>query len=217
VRLRRDTQRSKSLTFRNAAKKFKITGYLQSWRYFPSDLGTRMAFKGVIRDRNREYLNRVKSGRVSVGIHVRHKFEGDGTTMYLKFPEPGYFEGVLRHFRTKHGTGNVIFIVTGDDQSYLKNAEWIQGQPDIHIVKTAFNDPVDDMAILSLCNNMAMTVGTFGWWASFLGDQESKSDRDVIYYSDMFKMDAKPNVGNVVLEDHFPSHWLKMDDTGRCG
>jgi len=73
------------------------------------------------------------------------------------------------------------------------------------------------MAILSLCNNMAMTVGTFGWWASFLGDQESKSDRDVIYYSDMFKMDAKPNVGNVVLEDHFPSHWLKMDDTGRCG
>ena len=168
--------------------------------------------------RNSNFLSSLSSGKVTVGIHVRHAFEGDGTVVYLNFPPPAYFQGVLSYFRSKYGENSVAFVVAGDDQEYLQTAPWITQNEDVQAVLAPSRTPVDDMAVLSLCDNVVLTVGTFGWWAAYLSElrreQGGGGAGDIIYYSDMFNLKVPPNVGSVSVEDHFPTHWLSMDAKG---
>lgn len=199
----------------SSANRFTVTGYLQSFKYFPKDMAERIRFKGEIETRNSALVQSIAKGRVTVGVHIRHSFEGDGQTVYLRFPPNEYFEGVLDYFREKHGQGNVVFIVAGDDSEYLRNAPWMNGQEDVlAIPHEPSRTPIDDLASLAACDNMVITVGTFGWWAAFLGDLRNKFQGDIIYYSDMFNMEVSPNRGNVIGADHFPPHWISMDGRG---
>jgi galactoside 2-L-fucosyltransferase 1/2 len=61
--------------------------------------------------------------------------------------------------------------------------------------------PAQDLAIISSCNHVVMSVGTFGWWGSFLNMQGGHT----IYYS---KPDSDWENKKIIPDDHFPPNWV---------
>ena len=78
---------------------------------------------------------------------------------------------------------------------------------DVRVV-TEKHKPAIDMAVLAGCDHMVMTVGTFGWWAAYLGADAKGGE--VVYYDSEFKMEHPTNKGNVVFEDYYPEGWIAM-------
>jgi len=64
-------------------------------------------------------------------------------------------------------------------------------------------DPITDMAILTMCQHTIITVGTFGWWAAWL------TNGTTVYYKDW------PHRGSLLAAanshaDYFPPHWIPL-------
>eukprot|EP00939_MAST-03C_sp_MAST-3C-sp1_P002910 g2910.t1 len=180
-----------------------LDGYLQSYKYFVPNIRDRIRFKQTILSDASNYLAPYES-RTTVGIHVRH---GDLVKYgYIQFPPNEYFINVLSHFRTKYS--NAQFVVASDDPTWCSKQSFFVAD-DVRVV-TEKHKPAIDMAILAGCNHMVMTVGTFGWWAAYLGADAKGGE--VVYYDSEFKMEHPINKGNVALDDHFPSNWIGFGD-----
>lgn len=187
-----------------SAKNIKHNSYLQSWKYFESvedEIRAQFVFKkaiktkaeGVIRTYVRRYLTNLNSTlhpeeMTVVGVHVRR---GD----YLKKEKikygyqvatASYVRKALQYFRNKY-RNTVFLIFTNPNPADIK---WcfdnINGSDVVH---TKANAREIDMCALSMCNHTVMTVGTFGWWASWINTGET------IYYEKI----ARPN--SSLLED----------------
>lgn len=137
-----------------------------------------------------------------VGIHVRH---GDLVQLgYIRFPPDEYFTNVMAYFRSKYSGVHLQFVVVSDDPT------WCLKQPfflvkDVHVL-TEHHSPAINMAILVGCDHIVLSVGTFGWWAAYLGADAKGGE--VVYYDSEFIMDHRINKGNVVLEDYYPESWM---------
>jgi len=64
-------------------------------------------------------------------------------------------------------------------------------------------DPIDDFSLLTLCDALILSVGTFGWWASYLADKETI----------MFKKQALPNTTHdkLITPKWFLPGWILLD------
>ncbi|KAG7169695.1 Galactoside 2-alpha-L-fucosyltransferase 2-like 2, partial [Homarus americanus] len=103
------------------------------------------------------FLSRVRARRgrnvTFVGVHVRR---GD----YVRYME--YYTAALQHFRL--ALANPVFVVCSDDLPHAR--EHLDKHTDV-----IFSDlarPEEDLALLAACNHSIMTVGSFGFWASYL-------------------------------------------------
>ncbi|KAL7636710.1 UNVERIFIED_CONTAM: hypothetical protein RMT77_012462 [Armadillidium vulgare] len=100
-----------------------------------------------------------------IGVHVRR-------TDYIKFsvehfglkglPGKKYFSRVFKYFKSR--IKNPVFLICSDDTDYAKRAFMDYQNAFVIVNKTA----EEDFAILSSCSHGVMTVGSFGFWASFL-------------------------------------------------
>ena len=181
-----------------------LDGYLQSFKYFAPNVRDTIRFKQPILNEASNYLEQYKS-RTTVGIHVRR---GDHVhSGYMVLPPENYFLNVLSYFRTKYS--NAQFVVASDDPTWCSKQSFFVAD-DVRVV-TETHEPAIDMAILVGCDHMVMTVGTFGWWAAYLGADAKGGE--VVYYDSQFKMVHPTNKGNVVLEDYYPEGWVAMGGT----
>lgn len=179
----------------------RIDGYLQSYKYFNPSLRETFKFKTDLMKMAKTYLM-PWDHKTTVGIHVRHK-HGEP---YLNFPSNKYFINAMDTYRRKYQ--NVHFIVISDDPFWCQNNTVFQ-TTDV-TVNTAVHNPAVDMAILSKCKHIILTIGSFGWWAAFLGPDYTGGD--VIYYKDAFKMEHPTNKGNVVIKDYYPANWIGVNN-----
>ena len=101
---------------------------------------------------------------------------------------------------------NVQFVVASDSPEWCKKQAFLQ-RPDVRII-TEKHSPALDMAILATCHHIILTLGSFGWWAAYLGP-DARGGR-VIYYKSEFKMDHAVNSGNVNVGDYYPLNWTAM-------
>lgn len=60
-----------------------------------------------------------------------------------------------------------------------------------------------DLALLSSCNHVVMTVGSFGWWAGYL------SGGTVVYFKDYPKPGSNIGRGFSAV-DHYLPQWIGM-------
>ena len=60
-----------------------------------------------------------------------------------------------------------------------------------------------DLVLLSLCNHSIMTVGTFGWWGSWL------TNGTVVYY-DYQNKPGSYFARRMRTEDFFPPSWIPI-------
>eukprot|EP00284_Hemiselmis_tepida_P017536 CAMPEP_0174923918 /NCGR_PEP_ID=MMETSP1355-20121228/6900_1 /TAXON_ID=464990 /ORGANISM="Hemiselmis tepida, Strain CCMP443" /LENGTH=3102 /DNA_ID=CAMNT_0016169659 /DNA_START=138 /DNA_END=9443 /DNA_ORIENTATION=+ len=182
-------------------KSVVLDGYLQSWKYFASNVRSVLKFKPDIQAEAAEFLREYRP-LTTVGIHVRHKHQEE--VEYLRFPPVSYFQNVLFHFRSKYSP--VQFVVASDDTEWCLKQSVFRAS-DVRVVRQQ-HGPAVDMAILAACDHMVVTVGSFGWWAAYLGADAKGGE--VVYYDSAFDMEHPTNQGNVLLADYFPPGWTAM-------
>ena len=102
----------------------------------------------------------------------------------------------MGYFRQKYK--NAFFVVLSNDQKWCKDN--IIGN---NVIFSDFRKAIIDMAVMSLCQHMIITVGTFGWWGGWL------SGGIVIYLKDY------PRPGSYLaksLVDYYPPDWIGMSN-----
>ena len=181
-----------------------LSGYLQSFRYFPPGIRSQLRFKSeILAQANATFLGLASSqAKVRVGIHVRqtHQLE----VSYLRFPPPLYFDEAMAHFRNKHS--GVRFVVASDNPSWCLDQPYFQ-VADVEVVRTSSSAAVD-LAVMASCDHMILSVGTFGWWGAFLG--ADLKGGEVVYYLDEFVQNHTEILGRVVANDYYPERWLGL-------
>lgn len=178
-------------------------GYFQSYKYFDHNART---LRATLRFKS-SLLKRVSLSSsssddvVRVGVHVRR---GDLLRYgYVRFPGREYFENAMAHFRDTYRS--VLFLVVSDDMEWCKQQSIFRGD-DVALVGS--DDGAVDFVRLATCDHLVLTVGTFGWWAAYLG--AGAKGGEVVYYDSEFKMEHPTNKGNVVFEDYYPAGWTAM-------
>ena len=179
----------------------EITGYLQSYRYFSPNVRSLFKFKNYITDIAAQTLKQF-APKTLVGIHIR-RYELD----YLRNPPIQYFINAKYFFSSNYNA--VQFIVTCQDIKWCNRQQFLSDS-NVYIVSEQ-NDAVIDLAILAACDHIILSVGTFGWWAAFLG-ADAKGGT-VLYYDSEFVIEHKINRGNVFLKDFYPHTWIAMSAT----
>ncbi|CAH1800859.1 unnamed protein product [Owenia fusiformis] len=190
-----------------------ICCYMQSWKYhveIQEELKRHFRFKSSIDNIATKFIDSVyrdigtrpkNKQPALVGIHVRRT---DMATKQKRKPQFGfvvapkqYFENAIKHFRSKYK--QVHFVVCSDD------IKWAQDniRSTNMTFYTASESPGVDLAILSHCDHIIMSVGTFSWWAAWL------SGGEVVYYAGYPR--PKSKIGrNFVASDYYFPHWKPM-------
>lgn len=175
-------------------------GFLQSWKYFQpvkKEVLKKFKFKRAIASRAERYIDKAKAGKTTViGIHIRR---GDHIGLgYMRFPPMSYFKKAQQYFRKKYK--KVKFVIATNDRAWAR--ENFKSK-DTEIITSSKSAP-EDMAILTMCSGLIMSLGTFSWWAGYLGKGQ------VVYYNREFVMSHAVNAGNVSKEDYYPPKWIGM-------
>lgn len=189
----------------------KLDGYYQSFKYFQESeslLRSQFTFKDNIQKRAAEIFSelvaeksKTAKGPVTyIAVHVRR-----GDFIHSKHissygyvsPGPDYLQKGMDMFRKNHT--NCIFVVASDDLAWCK--ENMKGD-DLVFVNSG-NSREMDVAVMSQCNHMLMTVGSFGWWTAWMINGQT------IYYTG-YPRPGSELAKQIVLEDYRPPHWIGL-------
>ena len=167
--------------------------HFYSFRWFihsEEDIRNLYTFRPEVLDRANALLTNANLSRVNaaavdtlVGIHVRRGDRGHA----FKLAPQEYFIKAMHYFRQKYH--NVHFIVASEDHKWVREN---LGQFRNVSLLPAGSSAATDMAVMTLCDHVIMTLGSYGFWSAFLAQGE------VIYYN-----------GHDHYE-YFPKHWIAM-------
>lgn len=179
-----------------------LYGYFQSWRYFNKHKDTvkrALKLKQAYLDNATEFVNRIKlPGYDSVCLHVRR---GDMNHILseiqgYKIADIKYIQNAMEFYKGTFKT--VQFIVLSDDIDWCK-----QNIKQENTFYSPFTDPGSDMALMTLCNHVIVTSGSFGWWGAWL------SGGVTVYYAG-FPRKRSPVAKQTSPSDYYPPHWIGM-------
>lgn len=146
-----------------------LRGYFQHYRYFAhvaNEIRKQFTFRYRIKRQVSAIFQRYRltaDDVVKVGIHVRR---GDSLVPHsvnngFGPPDLAYFKNAMDYFRKKYT--RVRFVVCSDD---LKWSRRHLTAADVTIVPN--HAPEVDMAILTSCDHVIISNGTFSWWVGWL-------------------------------------------------
>jgi galactoside 2-L-fucosyltransferase 1/2 len=175
-------------------------GCMQSYKYFdeqvpvPFRLRTTRPAKLWVRAQNK-----------TVAIHVRRgdKLVDEGNMP----PPPAYYAQALDLLQSLRPGEEQAFVVVTDDPW------WVQRQPVFDRMDVlSSKDIAFDMAVISQCKHKILSIGTFGWWGAYLGDQGHNRTQTVIYPVPQMEGRLADGFSN---EDYFPAHWVSLNYSAR--
>ncbi|KAL4238777.1 glycosyltransferase 11 [Mactra antiquata] len=146
-----------------------MSGYRQSWKYFQKIESVvaeifRKDFKGNTLSKAKSFVKTVSNATYTVvGIHIRRTdiliYRSNGSNC----ADVNYFNKAMTFIKLFYH--KVRFIIMSDDliwgKDNLKSSDTFY---------SPFKNASDDMALMSLCNHMIVTYGTFGWWGAWLAN-----------------------------------------------
>ena len=120
----------------------------------------------------KNYLNSVfhhstQNNEVIVGIQVR-RGTGYDYLNFWNFPPDQYFINAMQYFRKKYKTKKVRFVIASLDIEWCQEKSFFK---DAHIIPK-IHDGYEDLAVLSNCDHMILSVATYSWWAGFFNEGE---------------------------------------------
>ena len=154
-------------------KNVRMYGLFQSYQYFDNvltDLRKDFTLMEPIKSEAVEYINKLLPRKrptkvTTVGIHVRMGMMAIWLQLqgYVLTPIT-FFHKAMDYFRTKYK--NVYFIICSDDKTWV--TENLMANGTVNMFQSYAEDGQMDFAILSSCDHMITTRGTFGWWAGWI-------------------------------------------------
>lgn len=158
----------------------ELVGCFQSWKYFArvvDEIRREYSFnRDLVRKANEFILTSIehnfgsdntRNDVVLVGIHVRVKDMSSNASLargYSVAPAE-YLNAAMEYFQKKFSYKLLFILATDDPEWCAKN---FPSSPGSAVVRTPSGPDVLDLVILSNCNHMIITVGSFGWWAGWL-------------------------------------------------
>ena len=139
------------------------------------------------------YLNDKKFyNKIKVCLHVRR---GDMLKLlhYHNVSDAQFISRALVLMETKLRPANFSLIVASEDIPWCKEnikRDYVQYSP--------FKDAGSDLYLLTQCDHMIITTGSFGWFGAWL------NETGLVVYDR--KLSLYPPC--VKRSDYFPSHWL---------
>lgn len=195
------------------AKDIVLCCWLQSWKYFSaieSEIQNSFTFKKEYTEKALGFLQKIdnSSSRKSshnctfVGVHIRVSQIMTQAKINAGFRTAPtyYYETAMDYFTNKFP--NVCFVICTDSWKWVEDNINFQ-KYDVH--RSIFRIAIDDLTLLSSCHHNIISVGTFGWWASYLARGE------VIYYHP--QVNTKTSLGkNFTRSDFYPPNWRCLTD-----
>ncbi|XP_075047270.1 galactoside alpha-(1,2)-fucosyltransferase 2-like isoform X2 [Mixophyes fleayi] len=152
----------------------KLTGFPCSWTFFHhlrDEIRREFTVHDYLKNEANQVLQGLKGSRKKVtyiGVHVRR---GDYVNVMPNVwkgvvADKGYLEKAMNYFRKKYE--EPVFVVTSNGMDWCKeNIDNSKG--DVFFSGDGNEStPGKDFALLVGCNHTIMTIGTFGFWASYL-------------------------------------------------
>lgn len=204
-----------AMNFSNGRNYLLHESYLQSWKYFSNveqNLRKQFVFSGDVRFKAdkviREALNAFNANSAEpekvtlIGVHVRRgdMFKKFNINFgYLTAPKE-YLDKAMDYFRKKFKK-TLFLIVTNPNDSDRK---WCINNIKGNDVMLMDKRPREiDMCIMANCNHTIMTVGSFGWWSSWLANGTT------IYYKNVAKPGSKLRKEfSRDMKDYFYPSWI---------
>jgi hypothetical protein len=160
-----------------------LTGYFQSEKYFSNYK------EDIIKLFHVKPIEFKKEG-ITTAIHVRR---GD----YLKHPNFHPTCSVEYYTKAMETISEGEFIFVSDDIQWCKDN--FKGD---NIKYSSFDNEIDDLSLITECDNVIISNSSFSWWGAYLNQNESKV---VIAPKIWFGPD-----GPVEQFDIIPETWMKI-------
>ena len=151
-----------------------LCGYFQSWKYLADiegELRRQLVFRENVALAAAAYmeLNNLPGWpagtRVTrIGVHVRRGdlLRPDKKLFGYVVPAQSYYRRAVQYFKNKHG--RVHLLITSDDPEWARAFFGGLEDDDCRATVSVNNTASVDLAILSMCDGVIMSTGTFGWW-----------------------------------------------------
>lgn len=210
---------AQALSSREAVNKsILVGGFRQSWRYtmaIERRLRRHLTFKEEIRNFSERFLRSHippgwnRAGFVRVAIHVRR---GDILSKRLSdygytFPNMSYFSSAMAHFTGRYK--RVQFLTFSDDVEWTKKSIKedlvTPTNSSVNVTHVSGHSGGQDMAIMSMCDHVIMTTGTYGWWAAWLA-------KGITVYYGNWPRNGSGLEKQFKRDDFFPPYWIPMTD-----
>jgi hypothetical protein len=150
-----------------------MMGYFQSEKYFKEIRGNLIKefTPRNLSEYSKKIKNLIKSRNNTCSIHIRR---GDFMTeinksIYITCGLPYYKLAVKK---IEEITGKQQFFIFSDDIEWAK--ENLQIQNSKFIDSDIKRSPVEDVYLMSLCDNNIIVNSTFSWWGAWLNDNSRK-------------------------------------------
>ncbi|KAK0042567.1 galactoside 2-alpha-L-fucosyltransferase 2 [Biomphalaria pfeifferi] len=183
-----------------------VTGYLQCWRYFlhaQDEIRREFTFVPSIQKEADAVLASCRSqlqNHVIVGVHVRRgDFVLDDKQKHgYGVANASYFIKAFAKMRSLLPNQNITFLVASDNLTWCKD-----NIKDTSVTFLPERDRGIHLAILSSCDHVILTSGTFGWWIAWLANGIS------IYFEGYIKKDSPLEAG-FTARDYYPLGWIGL-------
>ncbi|KAK0042573.1 galactoside 2-alpha-L-fucosyltransferase 2-like isoform X2 [Biomphalaria pfeifferi] len=183
-----------------------VTGYLQCWRYFQhaqDQIRREFTFVPSIQKEAEAVLASCRSqlqNHVIVGVHVRR---GDFVSPRNRrfgygVAKASYFVKAFAKMRSLLPNQNITFLVASDDLTWC-----IDNINDTSVTFLPKMDAGSHFAILSSCDHVILSSGTFGWWIAWLANGTT------IYYRDYIRKNT-PLYFRYRESDYYPPWWIGL-------
>ncbi|XP_013389822.1 galactoside 2-alpha-L-fucosyltransferase 1-like [Lingula anatina] len=192
-----------------------LHGLFHSWLYFEpckDDIKQEFTFNSSLLRQVDKYLESATSKRgwktpnkdlVYIGLHVRRGDRGQVLPVHAlphgdANADLGFFQEAMRFYDEEFKDKKVIYVVVSD------NFQWPLSMIDHPKAIIVRHRPEEfHMALLSRCNHSIMSVGSIGWWTSWLAGGR------VVYYNGW--PNPYSNVSHMYrLNQYYYPRWIGM-------
>ena len=176
-----------------------LTGYFQSWRYFPTIGETLRTHLNTLDSPSQAYETLARSLLGQQGLTTVHVRRGDylNAQQYHGMASDEYFAEALKRF---HDSGSRLAVFTDDDTEWTPS--WAEPYVPIIIRPRHLTDAREVLALMSKGDTMILSNSSFAWWSGWAGERPGQT-----------VVAPRPWFADPALDtrDLLPRHWLTLD------
>ncbi|UYV62036.1 FUT2 [Cordylochernes scorpioides] len=197
-------------------KKFYISGNpfplsFSFYHHIRSTIRSQFTFKKHIVEYAKNFIEAIRKevevASTIIGIHVRGTDYGNylkSKSRKARIVDMKYFDKAMNHFRTRYAsTSRLYFVLVCDDMDFCR--EMFKDRK----VGYAPSAPHGSyhMALLTMCDHIILSYGSFGYWAAYLSYGET------VYFKDYLPPDSVVTHNQLLDYYKYLPEWIGISTT----
>jgi len=214
-------------------KSLLVCGWFQSWKYTigvetqlrrllqPRDEQSKAVRSFFDSSRPSRWMGSKTVTRIGIHIRAGDVMINDKFSFGYTIPKRPFFElamaNATNETKTTPNSGDSIrryqFFVLSDSIDWVQTTLGLtsigsslnSSSVDVEVTYSVGNTAAFDLVLMSMCDVVIMTTGTYGWWGAWLANSSK-----TIYYKN-WPRPGSSLYGIFSSEDFFPSDWISFE------